>query len=689
MIHVSIVKRFVVQLILVFMLFTLGTVIGLGIPVLYLLERQTNLQTRALSDQAVQTTSALIDNNQIQLENFSLFLSERPALKELLRDGFDDETLKEYLNDFLENMDLDAILICSPQEEIIEVGSDADMKFCDLNYSNHFVIEQGQAWFLSDATITGLDTRIVVLVGKQASSVLDSFQVQTGLEYSFFGNNQVIAATSDTLQSGISTAQWAFIDNYQHIVIEDEEQGEITYMVSLVPQELDDTLRFIGLMDISPYQLLNQQVRLIIFAALVTVSMAGGVIAVLVARRISQPINQLANAASALREGDLKTRLNYSAKVWEIDQLANALEDARVSLKHSLDQLRSEKEWIHSLLDSMIEGLIAIDDKGRITFASNSTEKILETHMINILGSNIDDVLPALSGELPFSQQMPEVNQNRQISVHLNDKDVLLAVSVSEFVPIEAGNANRALLFRDVSDEERIHRLLGDFMANITHEFRTPLSALSASVELMMDQLPNLTTPEITQLLSALNIGIVDLQSLIDNLIEASSIETGRFRVNPQPIELGGILDDALKTIRPIAVKYKLSLVEPAQKVSYMVLADRRRTIQALVNILSNAVKHSPEGGKITTSTLLMEDFIMVEISDQGKGISAEMDGQIFNRFVNPMSQDQTSPLGLGIGLSVVKAIIEAQNGQVGYRPGEHGGAVFWLTLPLMPGDTL
>jgi len=224
-------------------------------------------------------------------------------------------------------------------------------------------------------------------------------------------------------------------------------------------------------------------------------------------------------------------------------------------------------------------------------------------------------------------------------------------------------------------------------MANITHEFRTPLTALSASVELLIDQLPTLSNEEIEHLLVSLNIGIVNLQALIDNLIEAASIEAGRFKVNPKPVELNNIINDAIDTIRPVAQKHNVHIIPPKQKQSLLVMADRRRTVQALLNLLSNAVKHSPEKGCITIGTLILEGNVMVEVHDEGSGVPPDFQSHLFNRFISPDSEEGASDLGLGLGLSVVKAVIEAQHGEVGFRNKENQGALFWFTLPIVEGS--
>jgi PAS domain S-box-containing protein len=334
-----------------------------------------------------------------------------------------------------------------------------------------------------------------------------------------------------------------------------------------------------------------------------------------------------------------------------------------------------------------VEVLLAVDEKMRITFASEAIEQITGAGLSTILGRSIDDVFITPDGEDLFSHQIPAPNQGRRIPVAINGREVLLAVSASKLLPPDAGNATLALVIRDVTDEDRIHRLLGEFLANITHEFRTPLTALSASVELLLDQLPSLSTPEVDQLLHAINIGIIDLQSLIDNLIEAASIEAGRFKVNPKPTSLRAIILDAIGAVEPIVQKQDLVLVFTDPHLEITVLADQRRTSQALVNLLSNAIKHSPEGGTITVHPRLLHNAVQVEVIDEGLGIPKNQRSKLFNRFMTPNSEDDGDQLGLGLGLSVVKAIIEAQNGSVGYQDGETAGAVFWFSLPVWEGD--
>ena len=680
-------KRFVVQLILVFVLFTLGTALGLGIPAALLLERQTNQQLNALVDQANRTTTALLESKTSQLDDMAELLAERPTFQQLVLDGEETSSLDQYLDNFLRNAVIEAIIVCGQQGVISAVGSLGADDLCDIQASDMFTDIPGEPWLISKVMIPSeaLEGRYL-LVGQSASSMLNEFKQQSGLDYLLFHKGE-LSTTSE-----IDTGRYAVTDIhvpvslYQRLRLSIEDPTTDSHMAAPITLADDEGFNLVGLLNIETYTALNRQIRNTSLIILVVVCLLGALIAVLISRRISQPLTQLAQSAAAIREGDLTTRLESSSDIWEIDQLSNALEDARVSLKHSLDQLRTDKAWIESLHNAIVEGMLTLDENNRITYASEGIERMTGTGLSMVIGRPIDELFAPVAGEDLFTHQLPSQNQARRIPAFLKGEEVLLAVSGSQFLPSDAGNATRAFVIRDVTDEERVHRLIGEFMANITHEFRTPLSALAASVELLLDDLPGLSSSEVEELLHALNIGIIDLQSLIDNLIEAASIEGGRFRVNPQPVGFDVILAKAVATVNPIVKKYGLTLNLPPSKPSFLVLADVRRTCQALVNLLSNAIKHSPTDGQITIAILHLGKDVMVEVRDQGEGIDPERRWQLFNRFIPPTKADEPSQLGLGLGLSVVKAVIEAQNGEVGYKENTEGGAIFWFTLPIVTG---
>ena len=671
-------KQFVFQLILFFILFSLGTALAIVIPAIVLINQQMENQTQALAYQTNQTTIALFENHLTRLQNLAYLLSERPTLNELLTQGADQQDLNDYLTAFRQNSGVDGIILCSGDTPVALAGDQASPEICSLSHSDGLSVVNGNIWLLS--CLPG--DHISIIVGQLASGMLEEFRAQTGMQYMLFQNDDLLFPEAI---EGIRTEEIGGLSSLESDQFFELEISGQSHLASVIPlfEFSEQGFKLVGLLDTEEFSIINRQFRNIILITLLLVSLVGALIAVLISSRISKPLNQLAESAIDLRGGDLSTPIAVRSQIWEIDQLSRAVEDARISLKHSLDQLRMERDWIENLLNAIIEGVVTLDEKNQVTFASQGLESILGVTFDNLIGYPIDQFFITPLGEEPFSRQIPKMNQKSKIAIQGKESEMLLSVSSSSFLPPEAGNATRALLIRDVTDEERLHRLMGEFMANITHEFRTPLAALSASVELLMDQLPDLSLPETRELLEALDIGVTNLQALIDNLIEAASIESGRFKVNTQPVEFNTILTDAVNTIKPIAEKREINIITPRQKVSIPVNADSRRTCQVLVNLLSNAIKHSPAHGSITITASIVGKKLLVEVADEGRGVELDQQPYLFNRYTSTERDDNFSQLGLGLGLSVVKAIVEAQNGEVGFKNRQTGGALFLFTLPL------
>jgi signal transduction histidine kinase len=180
------------------------------------------------------------------------------------------------------------------------------------------------------------------------------------------------------------------------------------------------------------------------------------------------------------------------------------------------------------------------------------------------------------------------------------------------------------------------------------------------------------------------------LQTLIDNLLESARLEAGRFDIRPQPSDLGEMIAEASRVMQPLQDKYGHRLLVELPATIPIVQADGRRVVQVLVNLLSNAIKYSLDGSEIvlTVTPVLSKDetavspWVKVSVADRGPGVPANFQARAFQPFAYLQDIDSSVRHGAGLGLSVVKAIVEAHGGQVGLvnRPG--GGSLFWFTLP-------
>jgi PAS domain S-box-containing protein len=681
-------------LILTFLAGFLGIAIAIGLPVIVLINRQASSQVQLLLDQSVIASRAFIASEQSNLQNLALLVSQRPTLTRLLQEQ-NFSSLGDYLNTLREGTNLDFVLVCSDGKDVTESDRNGSIAALCLEESpaGYALSETAKDQYLYSSINTELlqGTSYKIVVCRKMSSILAALQSETGLHYFLLRQNQVINSSDPAIEtnSALVTDMRKKANQGTNISLEKRslEMNGHRYLPAVFTLDSTINLDLISALNVdNQIDIQKSLIRTLIIGLFFIVLIVSG-LGVWQAQRISRPIVALADSAANFRQGHLDEPLSVQSSISEINQLTNTLEDARVALEHTMKQLQAERDWIENLLNSIVEGMITLDNQNRITFASEGMSKIIGYERDQIIDQKVDNIFLPVDGEAGFSAQLPDAGQQRRVAVKLRDgRDVLLSISKANLIPPEANSANRALVIRDVTNEEYIHRLLGDFMANVTHEFRTPLAALEASSELLLDNLHGLSHAEIKELLTSLNLGIINLQTLIDNLIEAASIEAGRFKVQIQDVPFESILQEAQEVIQPLAQKYGLNLVTSPAKESIHVLADQRRTVQVLVNLLSNAIKHSPENGVIQINHSINHGNVRVEVIDEGGGVPLDQRKDLFRRFVHLETTNERARQGAGLGLSVVKAIVEAQHGEVGVTDLADGGNSFWFTLPIAGG---
>jgi len=225
------------------------------------------------------------------------------------------------------------------------------------------------------------------------------------------------------------------------------------------------------------------------------------------------------------------------------------------------------------------------------------------------------------------------------------------------------------------------------FLANISHEFRTPLSAINASVELLLEEIDHLSTAEMSELLNSIHLGVTGLQTLIDNLLESASIEAGQFHIRPRRTDLNKLVNEAVHVIEPLMTRRRQTLALHMDSLIPEVNVDRTRFIQVLVNLLSNASKYSPMEKVIDLRIgPVGSTHLKIEVADRGPGVPPVDRENLFRRFMRLGDQNEAQ-YGAGLGLSVVKTIIEGHIGEVGVKDRAGGGSIFWFTIPIINGD--
>jgi PAS domain S-box-containing protein len=607
------------------------TASAIGAPAVWILRSQLERQAWALVAQGSQTTMAILSAKQSDLDNLAILTAQRPTLKRLVEQD-DRQELALYLEVLREGAGLDLLLLCRPGGgAMIRVGDPLGQDACCCpDQEIHYEPGQsgaGRGWLTSSQTLETENETITVLVG---AALDDAFAAQlraeTGLEQILlYGGAYLGSSFEDSGQVWQENRAALVADSLPGIEAASRtimlEAAGASYFTTLAPYG-SDGLELVVSMPAADILAARRQLTWALAAGILVVAAFSSALGVARSRRISRPLERLRRAAEELRRGRLSDPIRVDTQIEELALLSFAFDDARIAIYHTLTELNLEKAWTEHILESVVEGIVTIDRRGRVTFFSRGAEQITGWGQEQALGLSIDELLPLHEEEGRFSERLPKSGGKQKIVVRLPDgSPATLAVTGASLAPPEAGKADTALVLRDVTNEEAIRRLLGDFLANITHEFRTPLSALSASIELLLDRLPQLEQHELEELLNSLYLGTLSLQQLIDNLLEGASIETGRFQVMVKTTGAAEIITEAARLVQPLVNKYDLSLRLDLPDDLRDVRADYRRSVQVMVNLLSNAAKWSPSGSEILVSAVPLEDYVEVCVCDRGPGI--------------------------------------------------------------------
>lgn len=666
------------------------TAVITGAPALWVIRKQFENQAWAQIEQGYNAAQSLYRATEQRLASFASLVAQRPALAELIRNG-ETHALADYLRAMQEAENLDLLAICASDPDPVAVTqSQYPSDLCKETKMGSSYLVSGQTlpqiWLVSSALIENLpemDGRVVVGL-HLSTQFARQMQSQTGLEHTLMTNDQVVATSLDSYPPLKATPapRASFFTRSKIDVCCEYAINERPFYAARFQLAGSDVQAEVAL-PVGKIQSAQSNLRAILLISILIVAGIGSALGIFIARRISQPLVSLSLAASRFSQGDLQTPVRADTEVIEVTQVSRALEQARLDLLKTLTDLQREKAWVEHLLESIVEGIITLDKDCRITFFSRGAEQITGWTREQVLHRPCNEVFRIPRDETSFDQHIPLPGQKKEIEIEAADRrQITLSITRAQLTPSDAESSEIALVFRDVSEEYAIHRLLGYFIANIAHEFRTPLSALAASIELLIDQAPDLTPAELDELLKSLHLGVFGLQTLVDNLLESASIETGHFRVSPRPYDLDKIIAEAIQTMQPLLDKYDQKLIMQIPPDLPLVQADPRRMVQVLVNLISNASKYGPEAAEINLSAVQQDKWIKIEVADRGPGISRQYRELLFHRFEYPVSDQDRRQVGAGLGLSVVKAIVDAHGGRVEVEDRPGGGSIFWFTLP-------
>lgn len=673
------------RLILAFCLLILVTTLSAGVPAYWLIRQALEQQARAHVQDGRQATAALLQAEQERLADLTTLLVERPTLQRLMREQNVTE-LEQYLQVFQDGGELGGLLACDTAKR--PLAGDLSLLVCPSDSGRNVILLDGQpAMVVTQPVISGESAEVLGSV--IVISWLDTFFVQqlteeTGLVQSVVlpDGRRLVSSVAALTQSTVLPPVTINEIYLQHI---GSDNGRYyTTWIPLTNQAGETAVWFEVALPIDDLFNAENRALLILTVSTVVVGVVGSLAGGWYAYRLTQPLKQLTDVAQKISQGDLTTPVPVLPDPAEVATLAATLEESRINILHNLDELSRARDWLNNLIQSVVEGVVTFDTYGRITFFSQGAELITGWAASEATNRPVNDILRLVDArEGQFLDQIPPRGGKVQMNIVTRDgKTAVLSVSGSRLVPPHDHKVQIALVLRDVTEEEAGQRLRSYFLANISHEFRTPLTALKASMELLLNEAEGLTAVEMRELLKPSYLSLLTLQTLIDNLLESSSMEAGKFTIRHRITNFAQVTADAIRLVQPLFHRRQQTLLVHQPDELPDLSADPPRLLQVLVNLLSNASKYSPPAATIELTITKTAETLHVAIADQGPGISAAEQDAIFRRFTRVGSQSGEQ-YGIGLGLYVSKVIVEGHGGRVGINGRLTGGSIFWFELPV------
>ncbi len=402
-------------------------------------------------------------------------------------------------------------------------------------------------------------------------------------------------------------------------------------------------------------------------------------------RRFRSPLRRLAVSAQRMGSGDLATPV-APEHGQDMGTLATTLEEMRTRLQRTSVELSRQQAEAHAILSGIVEGVYTVDRERRIRYLNPQAAAMLGISPEDAIGHFCGDVLkPSRThGVQPCDGQCPIVHARFQGTARASE-NLCLAGGARRSVVVSSAAPNdeqQVQVIRDETELEATRRLRDSVLANISHEFKTPLAAQLASIELLLDQLPELSTEQIGELVLALQRGSLRLTQLIDNLLESVRIESGRDHIRHQWLALDEIVEESIALTRPLIAQrqQELDIVLPYPLPSPR--GDPARMTQVFVNLLANASKFAPAGTTISIGGEVGQEEMTLWVEDEGPGIPPGAEQTLFERFVRA-TDDEPEQSGMGLGLWIVQSIVDRHGGRISLQQRAAGGTRVAVTLSL------
>ena len=376
----------------------------------------------------------------------------------------------------------------------------------------------------------------------------------------------------------------------------------------------------------------------------------------------------------------------------DLRELADWLQDElrQIRVHEAADLFRRQEARLKAILDTVVDAIITIDDRGVIETANPAAERLFGYALAELAGRNVSCLMPAPyrdehDGYLKryLDTRVPRViGIGREVVGMRKDGTVFpMELAVSE--TLVNGRRSFTGIVRDITERKRLERMKSEFVSTVSHELRTPLTSIRGSLGLIVGGAVG-ELPEKAKGLAQIACNNSDrLVRLINDILDIEKIESGRMNFSLRPVLLEQVAQEAVHANEGFGREHGIAITLDNTLPGAKVLADPDRLNQVITNLISNAAKFSPKGETVRVSLATHEDGVRLSVADRGPGIPEEFRARIFEKFSQSDSSDTRKVGGTGLGLSISKAIVERFGGELSFDSERGAGTVFHVDLPL------
>jgi two-component system phosphate regulon sensor histidine kinase PhoR len=402
---------------------------------------------------------------------------------------------------------------------------------------------------------------------------------------------------------------------------------------------------------------------------------AAFVLSSVLATPLEQRVAAILAVAKRYAVGDLRRPLpDYGDD--ELGEVARAMDAAVQVLGRRVDDLSRDRTRMVAILSSMVEGVLVVDDQGRLQHVNDAARRMLNIHHDAVNHSYleairhpgiVDQLTRVLGGENPAGL---ELSITRDVTRTL----------VARVAPVIAAGRGAVLVLHDITDLRRADQIRRDFVANVSHELRTPLTAIKGYSEALMDEVPPEDASQ--RFLEIIHRHATRMERLVNDLLRLARLDAGQELAEFAQCDVAALIESLMRDFEPAAAAKQQELRFNVSPEACSLVVDPAKLHDILRNLVENAINYTPPKGTIEIEANVVDGKYRLQVRDDGPGIPAEDVTRVFERFYR-VDKSRARPGGTGLGLSIVKNLAHVLGGEVTAANRSSGGAEFTVTLPV------